>query len=254
MQPDGQIIFIEEGSGKETSTDPRLAFATEMKTSLYDFKQRFDASSTAEHVITGLDLTSKRALITGANVGIGFETARTLALHGCEVIFACRDEAKTQAAIKAILSEKPLARCEFVKLDLSSLHSVKDCANEVLLKYKTLDILILNAGVFALPFHLTEDNYEETFQVNHLAQFYFTLLLKPALIRRGGSDVRIISVSSESHRMSLMNRDNVSEEYLSPRTPKQFYSFMAYNDSKLCNILMAWELNQIGRASCRERV
>ena len=133
---DGTVVFIETASGKETGTDPRLAFAREPKDSLYDFKQRFDGSSTAMQVTHGVDLSAKTALITGANAGIGFETARTLALHGCEVIFACRSKELTEAAIRRITDEKPEAKCSFAHLDLISLESVKHCANELKLKYQ----------------------------------------------------------------------------------------------------------------------
>jgi len=239
---DGGISFIEESTGKETSTDPRLAFAREAKESLYDFKQRYDASSTALEVLHGVDLTNKRAFITGANCGIGFETARSLVKHGCEVIFGCRNEIKTKKAIQKIISEKPDAKCDFVHLDLSSLRSVFNCANEMKMKYESLDYLILNAGIFGASFGLTEDNFEQTFQINHLAQFYLTVLLKPLVIAK--KSCRILIVSSESHRWSLLTQENISEDYLTPRTSKNFTAFMAYNDSKLCNVLMALELNR----------
>jgi WW domain-containing oxidoreductase len=133
---DGSVVFVQDGTGKETTTDPRLAFSQEPKDSLYDFKQRFDGSTTALQVIHGTDLSAKTALITGANVGIGFETARTLALHGCEVIFACRSKESAEAAIQTITDEKSTAKCSFVHLDLCSLESVKLCANELKLKYR----------------------------------------------------------------------------------------------------------------------
>jgi len=133
---DGTTVFIQEGTGKQTITDPRLAFARQPKEYLYDFKQRFDGSSTALQVIYGLDLSNKTALITGANAGIGFETARTLALHGCEVIFACRSESAADTAIEKIMNERPQAKCCFLELDLCSLESVKIAAQEVKLRYK----------------------------------------------------------------------------------------------------------------------
>lgn len=96
-------------------------------------RQRFDASSTALQVLHGRDLNGKVAVITGANIGIGFETARSLALHGCEVIMAGRNKKVTEEAIERIAVEKPVAgaKCRFVKLDLASLRSVKEFIDEI---------------------------------------------------------------------------------------------------------------------------
>ncbi|XP_021949704.1 WW domain-containing oxidoreductase [Folsomia candida] len=242
VDEDGTVIFFQESTGKKTHTDPRLAFSRETKQSVYDFKQRFDASSTAFQVLNGVDLTGKRALITGATCGIGLETAKSLAKHGCEVILACRSSSRANEAIEEIKAIKATAIVEFVKLDLESLTSVKTCANEVLIKFRTLDYLICNAGVFGAPFKLTEDNYERTFQVNVLSHFYLILLCKPLLISTKGS--RIIILSSESHRSSLMTPENICEEYLSPRVASNFVAFLAYGDTKLCDAILATEIDR----------
>lgn len=149
-------------------------------------------------MLHGRDLSKHVALITGANTGIGFETAYSLVKHGCTVILACRNVTAADEAIGKIKNEKPAAgeKCEAIHLDLCSLNSVLQAANYVKSKYTKLDILILNAGVFGLPYCRTPDGFETTFQVNHLSQFYLTLLLKPLL--KSGS--RVIIVSSESHR------------------------------------------------------
>lgn len=146
----------------------------------------------------GRDLSKHVALITGANTGIGYEVAYSLAKHGCTVILACRNLTAAESAIQKIKNEKPAAgeKCEAVHLDLCSLNSVLQAANYVKSKYTKLDMLILNAGVFGLPFSRTADGFETTFQVNHLSQFFLTLLLKPLL--KSGS--RVVVVSSESHR------------------------------------------------------
>lgn len=195
----GQTIFVEAKSGKRTYIDPRLAFAQEnVPHNIAHVRQRFDASTTALQVVHGRDFSGKVAVITGANCGIGFETARTLALHGCEIYFACRTEATTIEMIGRIREEKPAAgdRCHFVPLDLASLRSVRECARQIKLKTKHIDMLILNAGVFALPHTLTEDGLETTFQVSHLSHFYFTLLLEDCLNHTS----RVVVLSSESHR------------------------------------------------------
>ncbi|XP_078041246.1 WW domain-containing oxidoreductase isoform X1 [Augochlora pura] len=236
---DGNVIFVDQTNQITTYTDPRLAFATEYGASSQPVRQRFDGRSTALAVLYGRDLRDKVAIVTGANTGIGFETARSLALHGCKVILACRDVKKGEEAIQKIHKEMDNS-CEILELDLSSLHSVKEAAEKFKQKYKTLHILILNAGVFAKNYELTKDGYESTFQVNHLAHFYFTLLLEQPI--RNCHNSRVVVVSSESHRYSsLQIVEDFHQLTLSP--PAYKYWFMAaYNDSKLCNILFAQEL------------
>lgn len=119
---------------QRTYTDPRLAFAVEeIPRNISEVRQRFDSSSTALQVLHGKDLSGKTALITGCNVGIGFETARSLALHGCDVIMACRNQKATEEAITKIAKEKPAAgkKCRFMKLDLGSLKSVQHFVDDV---------------------------------------------------------------------------------------------------------------------------
>uniref|UniRef100_A0A182ITM3 WW domain-containing oxidoreductase n=1 Tax=Anopheles atroparvus TaxID=41427 RepID=A0A182ITM3_ANOAO len=235
-----KVIFVEEATQRKSYTDPRLAFAVEeAPTQVGELRQRFDSGTNALQVLHGRDLSGKVALVTGANTGIGFETARSLALHGCEVIMACRDEPATRAAIGKICAEKEAAglRCKFVSLDLGSLHSTRRCAEQVKKLCKHIDMLILNAGVFALPHSLTEDGFERTFQVNHLSHFYLTNLLTDLFDLM----TRIVVVSSESHRMSTLPASGLSESDLCP-PPQRFWSMVAYNNSKLCNVLFAMEL------------
>lgn len=105
---------------------------------------------------------------------------------------------------------------------------------------RSLNILILNAGVCYMPYVLTEDNYESTFQVNHLAQFHFTLLLKPSLHKCPGS--RVVIVGSESHRFTFIRKvDDLHPSVLSPPSYK-YWKMLAYNNSKLCNLLFGQEL------------
>ncbi|XP_058804736.1 WW domain-containing oxidoreductase [Phymastichus coffea] len=239
---DGQVLFIDHVNHTTTYTDPRLAFATEYRESSQPVRQRFDGSSTALAVLYGRDLRNKVALVTGANTGIGYETARSLALHGCTVVFACRSIEKAQAAIDKIKKQKESVNCDILEIDFSSLHSVQNAANKFKLKYRTLNILILNAGVFAVPYKLTNDGYEMTFQVNHLAQFYLTLLLEHPL--RSCNKSRVVIVSSESHRFSLIQSvEDLHPLRLSP-PEYRYWSMGAYNDSKLCNILFARELSR----------
>ncbi|XP_062550602.1 WW domain-containing oxidoreductase [Armigeres subalbatus] len=237
----GKIIFVEDATQRKSYTDPRLAFATEeAPQAVGELRQRFDSGTKALQVLHGRDLSGKTALITGANTGIGFETARSLALHGCEIIFACRNESATKEAIGKIINEKEAIglKCKYVKLDLASLRSVKECARQVKTECKHLDFLILNAGVFALPYSTTEDGFETTFQVSHLSHFYLTSLLSDLFDHTS----RVIVVSSESHRFSMLPSE-LSETDLSPPANK-FWSMMAYNNAKLFNVLFACELSK----------
>lgn len=195
----GQSIYVETNTGKRTYIDPRLAFAEEnVPQHIAEVRQRFDASTTALQVLHGRDLDGKVAVITGANCGIGFETARSLALHGCEIYFACRREEATLAAIALIAREKPAAgeKCHFLELDLQSLRSVREFVRRIRFKLTHIDYLILNAGIFGVPHTLTEDHIEATFQVSHLSHFYLTLSLEDCLDHSS----RVVVLSSESHR------------------------------------------------------
>ncbi|XP_035739674.1 WW domain-containing oxidoreductase-like [Vespa mandarinia] len=242
ISDDGKVLFVDHMNRTTTYTDPRLAFATEYREISQPVRQRFDGSSTALSVLHGRDLRGKLALVTGANTGIGFETARSLALHGCYVILACRNLKTGEEAVKKIRQEKENVNCEVLELDLTLLQSVRNAAEKFKQKYRTLHILILNAGVFAIPYELTKDGYETTFQVNHLSHFYFTLLLEHPI--RSCHNARIIFVSSESHRFSsIQHVEDIHPLTLSP--PRYHYWPMgAYNDSKLCNILFAQELSK----------
>lgn len=130
----GKIIFIDHNNKRTTYTDPRLAFAVEeIPLNISEVRQRFDASSTALQVLHGRDLSGKVAIITGCNTGIGFETARSMALHGCQIIMACRNKESTNAAINKIMTEKPSIdrKPKYINLDLSTLESVNKFVEEL---------------------------------------------------------------------------------------------------------------------------
>ncbi|MCL4131453.1 UNVERIFIED_CONTAM: hypothetical protein GTU68_053125 [Idotea baltica] len=189
----------------------------------------------------GRDLTGKIAIITGANSGIGFETARSLALRGCNVVFACRDIKAAEEAIAALKKESPQCTCRALHLDLASLKSVKAFAQNFVLEFRCCDILILNAGVFGLPYALTEDSFETTFQVNFLSQFYLALLVQPLMT--SSTLARVVFVSAESHRFgSLASSKNLKDALCVPES--QYLSTVAYNNSKLCSILGCFELHR----------
>lgn len=150
-------------------------------------------------MLHGKDLSGQVAIITGANTGIGYETARSLAIHGCHVVFACRNVSIAEEAIEKIRMGQPEAgkNCEALRIDLSSLSNVVAFSDVIKKKFNAVDILVLNAGLFGVSYSKTSDGYERIYQVCHLSHFYLTLLLQPVL--KQGS--RVVVVSSESHRL-----------------------------------------------------
>src|SRR4029077_13838204 len=125
----------------------------------------FGATSTTEDVLSGIDLHGKRILVTGVSAGLGVETARSLAAHGANVVGAARDLAKAQAATAQIRKDAAAnsGSFELVELDLASLASVRNCADQLLRKGEPLDVIIANAGVMATPFIYTTDHFEMQF-------------------------------------------------------------------------------------------
>ncbi|XP_045447386.1 WW domain-containing oxidoreductase [Melitaea cinxia] len=241
VDENGKPLYVQTETGNKTYVDPRLAFAKEEKKHVNDFRQRFDGSSTAFQVLHGIDLSGKYALITGCNAGIGFETAKSLARHGCNILLANRNMESTQQAIEQIVKETKISEdnLKSIHLDLSSLNSVKKCAMTVKTVFSDhLDMLILNAGVFGLPYEETEDKLDRTFQVNHLSHMYLTLLLEP-LLRKGS---RVVFVSSESHRMATLKNVFVKQNLAHPK--EQYSAMTAYANSKLYNIITAKILSE----------
>lgn len=239
---DGDICFYNPDTDQTSRSDPRLAYAVEMSEAnapaLTNRYKELGSSSTTDDVLGPLDLSGKCAIVTGANCGIGFETAKAFASRGAHVILACRNNDSANQAIQDILSIYPTALLTYLHCDLTSLESVYTFCDQFLMLKLPLHMLILNAAVNGLPYTLTGDNLEQTFQVNHLSHFYMTLLLQKALIESAPS--RVVVVSSESHRFSTINEKNITTDWSS----SNFVSFMAYNDSKLFNILFANELHR----------
>ncbi|XP_077982271.1 WW domain-containing oxidoreductase-like [Glandiceps talaboti] len=239
----GCQYYIDHINKKTTYTDPRLAFAVEDHPERGEITQRFDSYSTCRSILQGRDLSRQYVIITGANSGIGFETARNLAIHGAHVVMACRNLKKANAAAKTILEERPEAKVVTMLLDLASFRSVQQFAENYKLREWPLNVLILNAAVFGLPWQLTEDGIEATFQVNHLSHFYLFQLLRDLLIDSSSMTARVVVVSSESHRFVNITGNYFNMDNLSPPRD-QYWSMLAYNRSKLCNILFALELHR----------
>lgn len=182
-------------------------------------------------------LEGKTVVITGANTGIGKETAVDLAARGARVIIGCRNLEKGTEALKEIQDRSGNRNVFLEKLDLASLESVRTFADKILNSEPRLDILINNAGVMACPFQKTQDGFEMQFGVNHLGHFLLTLLLLDRL--KSSQPSRIINVSSSAHRMGTgkIKFDDIHHE-------KSYSSWGAYFDSKLANVLFTRELSK----------
>lgn len=188
-------------------------------------------------------LEGRTALVTGANAGIGFETAKLLARTGAKVWLGCRNEAKGTEALAAIRAAVPGANVALETMDLASLASVREAATRWLSRGDGLDLLINNAGVMTPPAGKTADGFETQFGVNHLGHYLLTALLWPALEQRAaaGADVRVVSVSSIVHHGGRIDFDNL-------RLEKPYSAYREYQQSKLATLVFALELNRRLRA------
>jgi NAD(P)-dependent dehydrogenase (short-subunit alcohol dehydrogenase family) len=191
----------------------------------------FGATSTTDEVLSGVNLRSQRILVTGVSAGLGIETARALAARGADVVGAARDLKKAEAATAQVRTDASTAggSFELVALDLASLKSVRECADELLAKGQFFDVVIANAGVMATPFGHTADGFETQFGTNHLGHFVLVNRIAP-LLRKGS---RLINLSSAGHRFSNVDLEDPNFE----RTP--YEPFVAYGRSKTANILFA---------------
>jgi NAD(P)-dependent dehydrogenase (short-subunit alcohol dehydrogenase family) len=191
----------------------------------------FGATSTADDVLSGVNLKGKRILVTGVSAGLGVETARSLAAHGAWVVGTARDLTKAKAATGEVRQNAAAngGTFELVELDLAKLKSVRVCADGLLAKGEAFDVVIANAGVMATPFGHTADGFETQFGTNHLGHFVLVNRIA-SLIRNGG---RLINLSSSGHRYSNVDLDDPNFEH----TP--YEPFGAYGRSKTANILFA---------------
>jgi NAD(P)-dependent dehydrogenase (short-subunit alcohol dehydrogenase family) len=188
----------------------------------------FGHNSTTDEVLEGIDLTGKRALVTGASAGLGVETARALAAHGAQVVGAARDLDKARKATAHIEG------IELVELDLASLASVRACADRLNAAGKKFDIVIANAGIMACPQEKTVDGFERQFGTNHLGHFVLVNRIA-GLIKDGG---RLVNLTSGGHRYSDVNLDDPNFEHT------EYTPFVAYGRSKTANVLFAVEFDR----------
>lgn len=179
------------------------------------------------------DLQGRRALVTGANSGLGLRTALELARAGADVTLACRTPEKAERAVATIRAEVPSARVAVEPLDLADLASVRACAERVVATASPLDLLINNAGVMATPQRETADGFELQLGTNHLGHFALTGLLLDAL--RAAPAPRVVTVSSQMHRIGSIDFDDLQWR-------RGYGPWRAYGRSKLANLLFAREL------------
>ena len=177
------------------------------------------------------DQHGRIAVVTGANGGLGLETARALAGAGAHVVMAARDQDKATAAEKAILETHPRASLAVVPLDLGSLASVRAAAERIRAAHDWIDILVNNAGLMAIPERRTADGFEMQLGVNHLGHWALTAQLLPALLRAPAA--RVVSVTSTAHHMGrALDPDN-------PHLEGNYGEWKAYGQSKLANFHFA---------------
>lgn len=183
------------------------------------------------------DQTDRTAVITGANTGLGYETAAALAAKGAHVVLAVRNVDKGNDAAARIRAAHPRADVAVQRLDLTSLDSIREAAQQLRSDHETIDLLINNAGVMFTPRSTTKDGFELQFGTNHLGHFALTGLLLDRLLPVPGS--RVVTVSSVGHRFAHngIRFDDLQSEH-------DYNRFAAYGQAKLANLLFTYELQR----------
>lgn len=187
------------------------------------------------------DQTGRTAIVTGANTGIGLETARMLALKGANVVLACRNPEKGAAALARIQADNPKGETSLAALDLSDLDSVAAFASAFASKHQRLDLLVNNAGVMVPPLGRTKQGFELQLGTNHFGHFALTGRLLPLVLRTPGA--RVVVVSSTTQNFGRIDFDDLNWERRTYRAAE------AYSQSKLATMMFALELHRrLGRA------
>src|ERR1700760_1990269 len=181
------------------------------------------------------DQTGRTVVITGANTGLGYETASALAAKGAHVVLAVRNLEKGKAAADLIARATPGASVAIQQLDLTSLDSIRTAADQLRSDHDTIDLLINNAGVMMTPKSTTKDGFELQFGTNHLGHFALTGLLLDRLLGVPGS--RVVAVSSTAHRSGRIRFDDLQWR-------RGYSAVGAYAQSKLANLLFTYELQR----------
>jgi NAD(P)-dependent dehydrogenase (short-subunit alcohol dehydrogenase family) len=185
------------------------------------------------------DLSGTTAVVTGANGGLGLETACVLAHSGATVVMAARNQEKAAAAEADIRRGVPDAALEIVELDLGSLASVRAAAEQIGGGHETIGILVNNAGVMGIPEKRTADGFEMQFGVDHLGHFALTALLMSALLRAPAA--RIVTVTSTAHHMGR------AVDPANPHLRGRYRPWRAYGQAKLANFHFGLGLHRVLR-------
>ncbi|MEX0882981.1 MAG: SDR family oxidoreductase [Cyclobacteriaceae bacterium] len=180
-------------------------------------------------------MIDKICMVTGANTGIGYETAKTLCSKGAKVILVCRTEEKAKMAQKEILKSVPEAQIDWAIADLSSQTQIREMVDALKTRYEKLDVLVNNAGSWFSEFGLSEDGIERQWAINHLCPFLLTHLMVPLINK--SKDARIINISSDSHFHGNIHFQDVN-------LTKNYHGLRAYAQSKLANVLFTKEFNR----------
>jgi NAD(P)-dependent dehydrogenase (short-subunit alcohol dehydrogenase family) len=182
------------------------------------------------------DQTGRTILITGANSGLGLRSAEALAAKGARVLMACRNASKAAAALESVKAKAVGPAPEVRPLDLQSLASIRECASSVNEELGSLDVLINNAGIMAVPKATTEDGFESQLGTNHLGHFALTGLVLPTLLT--ADEPRVVTVSSNAHNFGRLELDDLFFER------RRYSRWRAYGQSKLANLLFTSELQR----------
>jgi NAD(P)-dependent dehydrogenase (short-subunit alcohol dehydrogenase family) len=193
-------------------------------------------SRSALQVVAGIDLSGRVCLITGASSGLGRESARALAAAGAKVILAARDADALADTARWIHAEVPDAQTSTVRLDLTSLSSVRAAATKIGEATPVIHILMNNAGVMFTPFSRTQDGFEIQLGTNHFGHFELTRLLTPQLAAAAGA--RLVILSSGGHVLGDIDFDDPNWEH------RDYDKFVAYGASKTANVLHAVEADR----------
>ncbi|ELP64385.1 oxidoreductase, short chain dehydrogenase/reductase family protein [Streptomyces turgidiscabies Car8] len=202
-----------------------------MTTAQHKIGSGFDARSTADDVLAGVDLSGRLALVTGGYSGLGLETTRALTKAGARVVVPAR---RPEAAREALAG---IEGVEVDALDLGDLESVRAFADRFLASGRPLDLVIDNAGIMACPETRVGPGWEAQFATNHLGHFALVNRLWPALAPGGA---RVVSVSSRGHHFSGMRWDDVHWQH-------GYDKWQAYGQAKTANVLFAVHLDRLGR-------
>ncbi len=173
------------------------------------------------------DLSGRTAVVTGANGGLGLETARGLVGAGATVVMAARNQERAAEALEQIRATAPDVKLTIVELDLGSLTSVQSAAEEILAGHETIDLLVNNAGVMGIPERRTADGFEMQFGVDHLGHFALTARLLPALLNAPAA--RVVTVTSTAHLLGK------AVDPANPNLDGKYGPWRAYNQAKLAN-------------------